>query len=174
MYQACSEVIATNPLLAPAAHLHRGLVSLAGDGDIRVAVEDFRAAVASHDGPVVYKATGQLLQMGRTLAVHEDPHRRAFAPMRERAVFGLRGGIKSHYTAEIREWARMSAGLLFTAHPYAILAWLHSRPGHTLALPSLERFYIAAAEFGYADPMPQVRQLLGVAVAPVQSRTEIT
>ena len=42
-----------------------------------------------------------------------------------------------------------------------ILAWLHGRPGHTLALPALERFYAVAAELGYANPMPQVRQLLG-------------
>lgn len=177
VYRACSEVIATDPLLAPAAHLHLGLISLAR-GDEDAAVEDFQAAVASQDGEVVYKAATQLLGMGQQLAPWEyddTPLRRALTLAEARAVIGLRGGRKSHYTAEIRDWARASGTLLFTTHPYAIVAWLHSRPGHMLALPALERFYAAAAaELGNPNPIPQAQQLLGLAPASVPRAEQIT
>jgi len=171
VYQACSEVIAADPHLAPAAYLHRGLISVARQ-DEDAAVQDFQAAVASQDGPVVYKAATQLLRMGQSLAAWEwsdTPLRRALTLADDRAGIGLRGGVKSRFTTEIRDWARASGTLLFTVHPYAILAWLHSRPGHTLTLPALERFYAAAADLGYMNPMPQVRQLLGL--GPVSPRS---
>ena len=177
VYDAFSEVIATEPKLAPAAHLHRGLVFLAG-GNEDAAVHDFRVAVASQDGPVVYQAATQLLQLGKTLAPQEwaeTPWLHAYEVARDRAGIGFHGGHKSHYTAEISAWRRASATLLFTAHPAAILAWLHRRPGHTLALPALDRFYAVAADFGYANPMPEVRQLLGIAHGasmPPQRRTD--
>jgi len=179
VHQACSEVIATNPQLAPAARLHRGQISLAR-GDDDAGVLDLQTAVASEDGPVVYKAAAHLLQMGRTLAPQEWPDtprsRDVYWLASARAVIGLHGGVKSRYTREIGDWAWASATLLFTAHPYAILAWLHSRPGHTLTLPALERFYASAAELGYAtNPMPEVRQLLGIAPGASvhqQTRTE--
>jgi hypothetical protein len=172
VYQAFSEVIATNPQLAPAAYLHRAQASLGG-ANKKAAVDDLRVAVASKDGPVVYKAAVQLLQMGESLAPQEwallpdhlrsaaTPRQRAYWYARDHAGIGLHGGHKSHYTAEIGAWSYASGTLLFTAHPCAILAWLHSRPGHTLALPALDRFYAAAADLGYANPMPQVWQLRG-------------
>jgi hypothetical protein len=55
VYQACSEVIATNPQLAPAAYLHRTRMSLAA-GNEDAGVLDLQAGVASGDGPVVYGA----------------------------------------------------------------------------------------------------------------------
>lgn len=67
VYQACSEVIATDPQLAPAAHLQRGRMSLAR-GDDDAAVQNFQAAVASQDASAVYYAARHLLRMGEGLA----------------------------------------------------------------------------------------------------------
>jgi len=110
VYRVFAVVIATNPQLAPAAYLSRGRISLA-DGNEDAAVQDFRAAVASQDAAAVYRATGHLLQMSKSLAPLEwadTPQERAYEIARDRAGLGLHGGRKSRYTAEISALARAS------------------------------------------------------------------
>jgi hypothetical protein len=173
--QALAEATA-EPKLAGAAYYFLGQLALAS-GDRDAAVQDLQAAVAAQDGEFIYKAAMHLLGMHESLAPRA-PREGGYTPPAEigelaryRAVIGLHGGVKSHFTSEIHAWFRASKPLLFHAHPNAILAWLHSRPGHTLAVPALERFYAAAVEMGYctSNPMPQVRQSLGLASSPSPS-----